>query len=127
MMTTPDLINVGLSEAGNDKLDYLVREQKYFTEKLDGYRFAVSLALAQGVIPPEIAKRTTFLNVGSLDPDQTLRQAVEALMADQLADTTVYRLVERLADWGVNELHAQAQRGDIDFATIFDQLAENAP
>jgi hypothetical protein len=121
-MTAPDLINVGLSDPANDKLDYL-REQGYFAEKLDGYRFAVGLALAQGVIPPEISKRVTFLNVGSLDPDQTLRRAVEALMPDQVAETTVYRLVERLADWGVNDLHAQAQRGDIDFAAIFEQLA----
>lgn len=124
-MIAPDLINVGLSDAGNDKLDYL-REQGYFAEKLDGYRFAVSLALAQGVIPPEITKRVTFLNVGSLDPDHTLRRAVEALMPDQAAETTVYRLVERLADWGVNELHTQAQHGDIDFAAIFEQLAQKA-
>jgi hypothetical protein len=124
-MTATDLINVGLSDTGNDKLDYL-REQGYFAEKIDGYRFAVSLALAHGVIPPELPKRVTFLNVGSLDPDQTLRRAVEALMPDQLAETTVYRLVERLADWGVNDLHAQAQRGDIDFEAIFEQLAQKA-
>jgi hypothetical protein len=124
-MTAVDLINVGLSDAGNDKLDYL-QEQGYFAEKIDGYRFAVSLALAQGVIPPEITKRLTFLNVGSLDPDQALRRAVEALMPDQVAETTVYRLIERLADWGVNDLHEQAQRGDIDFAAIFEQLARKA-
>jgi len=124
-MTTTDLINVGLSDQANDKLDYL-REQGYFAEKIDGYRFAVSLAIAQGVIPPEITKRVTFLNVGSLDPDQTLRQAVEALMADDLRETTVYRLVERLADWGVNELYAQAQQGDIDFTAIFEQMSKNA-
>ncbi len=124
-MTAADLITVGLSDAANAKLDYL-REQGYFAEKIDGYRFAVGLALAQGVIPPEISRQVTFLNVGSLDPDQTLRRAVEALMPDQVAETTVYRLVERLADWGVNDLHAQAQRGDIDFAGIFDQLAQKA-
>jgi uncharacterized protein YfkK (UPF0435 family) len=124
-MTTVDLINVGLSDAGNDKLDFL-KEHGYFAEKIDAYRFAVGLALAHGAIPPEIPKRVTFLNVGSLDPDQTLRRAVEALMPDQSAETTVYRLVERLADWGVNELHAQATRGDIDFAAIFEQLAEKA-
>ena len=95
----------------------------YFADKIDGYRFAVSLAVAQGVIPPEIAKRTTFLNVGSLDPDQTLRKTVEALMTAQLEETTVYRLIERLADWGVNELHAQAKAGDIDFVALLDQVA----
>jgi hypothetical protein len=124
-MTNVELVTVGLSDSANDKLNYL-KENGYFAEKMDGYRFAVSLALAQGVIPPEITKRETFVNVGSLDPDQTLRRAVEALMSDQLADTTVYRLVERLADWGINELHAQAAHGDIDFASIFEQLAQKA-
>jgi hypothetical protein len=118
-----ELINVGLSEAGNGKLDYL-REHGYFAEKLDGYRFAIGLALAHAVIPREIAKRATFLNVGSLDPDQNLRRAVEALMPDEVEKTTPYRLIERLADWGVEELYAQAQVGDIDFTAIFDQLAE---
>jgi hypothetical protein len=117
-----DLINVGLSESANDKLDEL-KELGYFAEKIDGYRFAVSLAIAQGVLPPDIVKRTTFLNVGSLDPDQVLRRTVEALMADQLQDTTVYRLIERLADWGVTELHAQAKAGDIDFLALFDQAS----
>jgi hypothetical protein len=121
-MSGPDLINIGLSEAGNDKLDRL-KEMGYFAEKMDGYRFAVSLALAQGVIPPDITKRTTFLNVGSLDPDQTLRRAVEALLNDQMEGTTPYRLVERLADWGVTELFRQAEQGDIDFGGILDQLA----
>lgn len=124
-MTTTDLINVGLSDTGNDQLDYL-REQGYFADKIDGYRFAVSLALANGVIPPELPKRVTFLNVGSLDPDQILRRTVEALMPNQIGETTVYRLIERLADWGVKDLYAQAQSGDIDFAEIFDQLAKKA-
>lgn len=121
-MSGPDLINIGLSEAGNDKLDRL-KEMGYFAEKMDGYRFAVSLALAQGALPPDITKRTTFLNVGSLDPDQTLRRAVEALLSDQLEGTTPYRLVERLADWGVTELFRQAEQGDIDFGGLLDQLA----
>jgi hypothetical protein len=121
-MSGPDLINIGLSEAGNDKLDRL-KEMGYFAEKMDGYRFAVSLALAQGVVPPDITKRTTFLNVGSLDPDQTLRRAVEALLNDQIEGTTPYRLVERLADWGVTELYRQAEQGDINFVGILDQLA----
>jgi hypothetical protein len=124
-LSQAEIVTIGLSEAANDKLDEL-KELGYFADKMDAYRFAVSLALAQAVIPPEIATRKTFLNVGSLDPDQTIRRAVEALMADQLSETTVYRMVERLADWGVNELHAQAKTGDIDFQAILDQVAAKA-
>lgn len=123
-MSQQEIVNIGLSEAGNDKLDEL-KENGIFAEKMDGYRFAVALALAQGAIAPEISKRSTFLNVGSLDPDQTLRRAVETLMPEHLKDTTPYRLIERLADWGVNDLHAQAKSGGIDFANLLDQVAEN--
>ncbi|OHV86671.1 hypothetical protein [Mesorhizobium sp. ORS 3428] len=124
-MSQQEIVNIGLSEAGNDKLDDL-KENGIFAEKMDGYRFAVALALAQGAIAPEIGKRSTFLNVGSLDPDQTLRRAVETLMPEQLTETTPYRLIERLADWGVNDLHAQAKSGGIDFVRLFDQVAEKA-
>jgi hypothetical protein len=124
-VSVTELTTVGVSETANDKLDEL-KELGYFAEKIDGYRFAVSLALAQGVIPPEIIKRSPFLNIGSLDPDQTLRRAVETLMSDQLSETTVYRFIERLADWGVCELHAQAKTGDINFNAIFEQLADHA-
>ncbi len=122
-MSQSELINIGLSEVAKDKLDRL-QEQGYFADKIDGYRFAVALTLSHGLIPPEIPKRSTFLNVGSLDPDQSIKMAVEALCEEELQRTTVYRLVERLADWGVNELYAQAQDGDINFVNILSELEE---
>jgi hypothetical protein len=120
-VSTSDLINVGLSEAANDKLDEL-KELGIFAEKIDGYRFAVSLAIAQGAYSSEIVKRANLFNVGSLDPDKTLRTAVEALMPRELEGTTVYRLIERLADWGVNELWSQAKAGDVDFVALLEQV-----
>jgi len=122
---TADTVTVGLSKSANEKLNEL-HELEIFSEKMDGYRFAIGLALAHGVVPPEISKRETFLNVGSLDPDQSLRRSVEALMPEQLLETTPYRLIERLADWGVNEMYLQATHGDIDFVAIFDRLGQQA-
>lgn len=116
-----EIVTIGLSEAGNQKLDEL-KEEKIFAEKMDGFRFAVALALAQGAIPSEISKRSPFVNIGSLDPDQTLRRAVETLIPDQLIDTTPYRLIERLAEWGVDELYAQHHNGGIDFAGILSEV-----
>lgn len=124
-MSQQEIVTIGLSEAGNAKLDEL-KESGIFAEKMDGYRFAVALALAQGAIAPEITKRSTFLNVGSLDPDQTLRRAVETLLPERLTETTPYRLIERLADWGVNDLHAQSQSGGIDFVQLFEQVVQKA-
>jgi hypothetical protein len=115
---------VGLSEASNDKLDEL-KEMGVFADKIDGYRFGVSLALAHGAVTGDLVKRETLFNVGSLDPDKMLKEAVEALMSEELKQTTVYRLIERLADWGVAELHAQAKNGEIEFVTLLEQAASN--
>ncbi len=119
-MSVSDLINVGLSDQANEKLDDL-KERGIFADKIDGYRFGVSLALARGAIGGDLVDRKNLFNVGSLDPDQLIKTAVEALHADLLKENTVYRLVERLADWGVNELHAQAVTGNIDFDRILAQ------
>lgn len=124
-MSGSDLINVGLSESADDKLTEL-KELGVFADKIDGYRFGVALAVAQGAVPGELVKRTNLFNIGSLDPDQTLRKAVESLMSSALEDTTVYRLIERLADWGVSELHAQAKAGEIDFVTLLGEVGAKA-
>jgi hypothetical protein len=121
-VSAQEITTIGLSASGNDKLDAL-KESGVFAEKMDGFRFAVALALAQGAIPPELKDRSPFLNIGSLDPEQTLRRAVETLMPDQVANTTPYRLIERLAEWGVSELDAQAKAGELDFADLFDQVS----
>lgn len=120
-MNDSDVTTVGLSEHADDLLDQL-KEQEIFAEKLDGYRFAISFAAASGVVPPEIGKRKTLFNVGSLDPGQLIRSAVEALYEDQLVNTSVYRIAERLADWGVRELYEQASERHIDFAKILKSM-----
>mgnify|MGYP003386102699 FL=1 len=121
-MSTNDLINVGLSGAVDDKLAEL-KEMGIFADKIDGYRFGVSLAIAQGAVPGELVKRVNLYNVGSLDPEQSLRRSVEAIMPAALESTTVYRLIERLADWGVTELYSQAKAGEIDFVTLMEQAS----
>lgn len=122
-MSVQEITTIGLSSSGNDKLDGL-KESGVFAEKMDCFRFGVALALAHGAVPPELKDRSPFLNIGSFDPDQTLRRAVEMLMPAEVAKTTPYRLIERLGEWGINELDAQSKSGDIDFATLFEQVAD---
>ena len=119
-MTVNDLVNVGISQATDEKLTDL-KERGVFADKIDGYRFGVSLAIAQGAMSDELVKRVNLFNVGSLDPDQTLRRATEALMPEALRETTPYRLIERLADWGVAELHAQELNGGVKFEALLGQ------
>ncbi len=122
-MSIAEPTTIGLSEGVHEKLKWL-QEEEHFRELLDGYRFAIGLALAQGVEPPEVQKRTTIFNVGTVDPDQSLKRSIEALMGDRIQDTSIYKMAERLAEWGVNELASQAKDGSIDFPRLLDQAGE---
>ena len=119
-MSITEPTTIGLSEGAHRKLKWL-QEEQHFRELLDGYRFAVGLALAQGIEPPEVQKRTTIFNVGTVDPDQTLKRSIEALMGDRVRGIAVYKMAERLAEWGVHELASQAEAGSIDFVKLLDQ------
>ena len=118
-MTKTDVITVGLSRVADEKLN-IMKEDGIFAEKLDGYRFAIALALASGAVPGELSDRNTFVNVGSLDPEQHLRHAVEILMPTQVSESTVYRIIERLAEWGVTQLDLLRRSGDIDFVHVLE-------
>jgi len=122
-MSIAEPTTIGLSEGGHEKLKRL-QEEQHFRELLDGYRFAIGLALAQGVEPPEVQKRTTIFNVGTVDPDQSLKRSIEALIGERVQGISVYKMAERLAEWGVNELAEQAKTGTIDFAGLLDQAGE---
>jgi hypothetical protein len=111
---------IGVAEPTHAKLKRL-KEDGHFREMADAYRFGIGLALAQGVNPPEISSNTVF-SVATIDPDQSLKQAIQTVMANRLEGVPVYRMAERLADWGIQELSAQAERGEIDVVAIFDQL-----
>jgi hypothetical protein len=114
---------IGLSEGAHEKLKRL-QEERQFRDLLDGYRFAIGLALAQGVEPPEVQKRTTIFNVGTVDPDQSFKRSIEALMGDRVQGASIYKMAERLAEWGVNELSAQAEVGSLDFVSLLDLAGE---
>ena len=123
-MTVQEPTNIGLSEATHAKLKRL-KEDGHFREMADAYRFAIGLALAQGMIdPPELSSTTTVFGVATIDPDQTLRRGIEAIVGDRLQGKSIYRFAERLADWGIQELSREAERGEINVVALFDQLKQ---
>lgn len=122
-MSTAEPTTIGLSGDAHEKLKWL-QEEQHFRELLDGYRFAIGLALAQGVEPPEVQKRTTIFNVGTVDPDQSLKRSIEALMGDRVREASTYKMAERLAEWGVNELASQARDGGLNFLGLLDHTGE---
>ena len=122
-MSTAESTTIGLSKGAHKKLKSL-QEEGHFRELLDGYRFAIGLALAHGVEPPEVRQRTTIFNVGTVDPDQSLKKSIEALMGDRAQDISIYKMAERLAEWGVNELALLAKDDNIDFTKLLQQADE---
>ena len=51
----------------------------------DVYRFASSLAVAQGIDPVSVTNegsRTTIFNFSTLDPDQSLKIAIDSIYKD---------------------------------------------
>jgi hypothetical protein len=111
---------IGVAETTHGKLQRL-KEDGHFREMADAYRFGIGLALAQGIVPKEISSRTVF-SVATIDPQQELRTAIQAVFGDQMEGIPVYKMAERLADWGINELSALAEKGEIDVVGLFDQI-----
>lgn len=124
-MSEQEVITIGLTQEADDMLEEMV-ELGNFSQKVDGYRFAVALAIAQGSRPGELSKRKTIFNVGTLDPYKTLQVVVEELAPDFLSGTSPYRAIERLAEWGVRELYPQAIGNGINFVGLLTEVDQVA-
>lgn len=111
-------VNVGIGKSAHGKLQRL-KEDGHFNEMLDAYRFAIGLALAHGGATSDFSERQNLFNVGTLDPDRSLYTAVATLR--QPTEEPVYKTVERLATWGVEELDRRSQRGMLSFAEILGE------
>jgi hypothetical protein len=115
---------IGLSASVNSMLDELI-EKKVFKDKLDGYRFAVSYAIAKEAEPPAVQGVESMYNVGQVDLGGNLVHAIEALMPNHpLTYTQPYRIVERLAHWGINEIYQKCRAGSFNFATLSEMSYE---
>lgn len=118
---------IGLSEAAHVLLKRLAEDKRngHFAEMADAYRFGIGLALAHGVIPEEIpTPRITIFNVGTLDPDKHIYNAIRLLT--DIGDSSVYRWAERLAEWGVTELATRSEAGTLDVGEILSEVEKTA-
>jgi hypothetical protein len=114
MVSEKEPTTVGLSETGHSNLQRL-KEEGYFKEMLDAYRFAIALALSRGAMAEKDSRKTIF-NVGTLDPDNLIYSAVSELRT--VEDEPVYKTAERLAEWGIAELYDLAKSQKLDFADL---------
>lgn len=120
-MSENEPTTVGITNKSKLILDRL-KTDGYFNEMLDAYKFAVAYALACNAISPPLSNTTTIFNVGSLDRDHQLYDAVKSLRADH--DEPVYKTIERLAEWGIQEMGSEADNGDIKFSSIFELISK---
>lgn len=124
-LTPKEPTTIGLSDQAHAMLKRLAEDKQNgnFAEMADAYRFGIALALAHGVMPDEISgQRTTIFNVGTLDPDKKIYTAIRSLL--KTGDTPVYRLAERLAEWGVREMSSMGEKGDLDIGAILAKAQE---
>ena len=119
---TKEPTTIGLSESGHRKLQSL-KEDGYFREMTDAYRFSIALALAHGAKPKKSKNgRKTIFNVGTLDPDGSLFAAISALREGN--DEPIWRTAEGLAEWGVEELSKLSNSGEIAFGELLSEAEE---
>ena len=114
-MSVSEPTMIGLSEKAHALLSQM-KEDNFLAEMADGYRLGIGLALAQGIEPEDVPQRRTVFSVATIDPDQEIAAAIRALI--DLKGTSVYRMAERLADWGVIELAKRFDGGQIDVGAL---------
>ena len=92
-----DKKTVGITSANERVLGALVAEGLFGSE-IEAAKFAMARAIDNGVERGTAEGAETKWNVGSLDPDGTLKAVVQALYPEE---TMPYRLVEHLMNEGL--------------------------
>lgn len=119
-----DISKLGLSERVDAKLKRLY-EEGHFADMRDAYRVGIALAMAYGIRPPEIMQpKVNRYNISQIDDDRSIETAINLLM--DTGGVPPYRWAERLAEWGVEELSRESEKGQIDFSRLLTEAKEKA-
>lgn len=102
-----DKNTIGVTAKNAVILDELVHDGK-FADQMQAPRFAMSVAIEEGVDPGTVEGATTKWNVGSSDQDGEGAILLRALYPSELP----YRLLEYLIDTGLTLLADEKQRQD---------------
>ena len=119
--TQDDRSNVGLSEAAYQLCSRL-KEDGIFKELLDVYRLGIALSIKSGNAAPRISRQRNMFNVGSLDPDGTIRDLIMELYPEHAERP--YAFAEQLAEYGVTEIGRLHESGQLRFRNL---LATEVP
>jgi hypothetical protein len=114
-----DKKTIGITKANSAALAGLVSSGRFGSE-LDAAKFAMAYALKSGVTAGSTEGAETKWNVGSVDPDGSMRSLLEALCADT---PEPYRLAEHLMNEGLSRLRTSVAEG----ADLYDTLFPPSP
>jgi len=122
--TASERTQVRLTNNGHTILTQM-KEDGYLAEMTDGYRLGIALALSMGATPEDLsAENRNFIAVSTLDPTGEIAAAIRILV--NLEGQSVYGYAERLADWGIKEMHERFKGGFLDVASLVNSSAEKA-
>lgn len=117
-------VQIGYSEEARAFLKEAEKDG-LFKEMGDGFRFAIGLAVARGLVAPAGLKTRTFLGSSSFDPDGSIRAMIQELYPD--AGANAYGFAERLAEAGIQEMRALHSVGQLRLGELLaDALSEPA-
>lgn len=107
---TSDKKTIGLTPDGDRTMETLMA-MGIFREKIDAAKFAMALAIREGIQAVPAEKASTIWNVGSFDSDGKLRELIPLLSSDS---ATPYRTVEALIDAGLSLVSKQIKDQSFD-------------
>ncbi|WP_416050073.1 hypothetical protein [Cupriavidus basilensis] len=110
-----DKRTIGITRANAAKLTELVSAGMFGSE-LDAAKFAMAFAIKAETRSGTSDGTETKWNVGSVDPDGSLRSLLEALYPHS---TEPYRLAEYLMNEGIKELASRISDGSDLYETLF--------
>jgi hypothetical protein len=98
-----------VTPANDETLRELV-EAGAFASELDAAKFAMSIAIDRGTLQGMTEGASTKWNVGTVDPDQSLRAIIESIYPDV---TEPYRLIEFFMNEGLRLISAEGNSPDV--------------
>ena len=97
-----DLNSISLSASAKDFLEKL-ESDGIINEQLDGFRFAISIAIKFNLEPLNIQSNTAKIwSPGQIDPDNTIRKII-SILKPQFSQTPTRGMVQ-LAEAGINQI-----------------------
>ena len=118
-----DKKTIGITSANAPLLESIVTSGRFGSE-LDAAKFAMAYAIKLGRSEGSAEGAGTKWNVGSVDPDGSLRSLLEALFP---ACTEPYRLAEYLMNEGVTALGKELREHPDLYDMLFPALASETP